>query len=239
MRRSAATVLALALAVATGAASAQSLGYDSGYPQVDRRGETRGAHYDDARVVRVDPVFEDGRGYPVSGQQRCYSREDVYTDDYGDGYGNDGYAANGYRNDGYDGYDGYGRNDDRHVRGNDNGAMVATVLGGVVGAVLGSKVGGGSGRYATSAIGTMVGGIAGREVYEASQRNRVSRQGRVTVCDPVPDRYATANGYGSPDRDGGVGAYDVTYEYGGRLYTTRTGYHPGETIRVRVDVRPE
>jgi uncharacterized protein YcfJ len=237
MRRSAATVLTLALAVAMGAASAQSLGFDSGWPQDDRYGETRGAQYDYARVVRVDPVFEDGRGYPVSGQQRCYSREDVYTDGYGDGYRNDGYGDDGYGSDGYRN-DGYGR-DEGYGRGSDNGRMVATVLGGVVGAVLGSKVGGGSGRYATSAIGTMVGGLAGREVYEASQRNRVSRQGRVTVCDPVPDRYATSGGYGNADGYGAVGAYDVTYEYGGRRYTTRTAYHPGETIRVRVDVRPE
>jgi uncharacterized protein YcfJ len=233
MRRSAATVLALALAVATGAASAQSLGYDSSHGQTGRYGDTRGAQYDYARVVRVDPVLDDGRGYPVSGQQRCYTREDdVYADGYGSGYGygNGGYGDDGYRD---GGYGGYGRADDGYARGNDNGRMVATVVGGLVGAVLGSKVGGGSGRFATSAIGTMVGGIAGREVYEASQRNRVQRQGRVTVCDPVPDRYAAS------DRYGAVGAYDVTYEYGGRRYTTRTGYHPGDTIRVRVDVQPE
>ena len=220
MRAVVASVLTITLAAATGAAAAQPLGYDAGYPQYDRYGQQRDDGYDVARVVRVDPVF-DGYDQRASGQ-RCYTREDSYVD--GGGYG--GYG-------GYDGYDPYGDDRYRTDRGPESGRMVATVVGGVVGAVLGSKVGGGSGRYATSAIGTMVGGMAGREIYEATRRDRQERRGQVTVCDPVPAGHPVS------DRYGGVSAYDVTYEYGGRQYTTRTGYHPGDTIRVRVDVRPE
>ena len=107
------------------------------------------------------------------------------------------------------------------------------MIGGVIGAAIGSQVGGGSARYATSAIGTMVGGLAGREIYEQSRRQR-EHAGTVTVCDPVPDdgRYMATG-------DRGITEYDVTYEYAGRQYTTRTNYHPGDRIRVRVDVRPE
>lgn len=237
MRRAA--LLAIALFAASGCASAQSP-YGPAYPQANLydRGIPGDAGYDYARVVRVDPVFDGARGYPVS-QQRCYTREDHYAGGYGNGnyrdygsYGRDGYERDAYGRAGDDRYDG-----DRYRRDDENRRMVATVVGGVVGAVLGSKVGGGSGRYATSAIGTMVGGIAGREIYEASQRDRVDRHGRVTVCDPVPDRYGS--GRYPDDRYGGVAEYDVTYEYGGRRYTTRTDYHPGDTIRVRVDVRPE
>ena len=36
-----------------------------------------------------------------------------------------------------------------------------------------------------------------------------------------------------------VAGYDVTYEYANRTYRTRTDYHPGDRIRVRVDVQPE
>ena len=50
------------------------------------------------------------------------------------------------------------------------------------------------------------------------------------------DRYAQA---GNIRTGSGVTEYDVTYEYAGREYTTRTQYHPGDRIRVRVDVRPE
>ena len=106
--------------------------------------------------------------------------------------------------------------------GNKDGA----VIGALAGALVGSQVGGGSGRIATSAIGSAVGAIAGQQVYENGQRQR--NVGRVTVCDPVPD----GRGYGTAR--GGTGQYDVTYEYGGRTHTTRTNYHPGDRIRVRV-----
>lgn len=237
MTRLSASILALGLAATMGAASAQS-GYDPRYgqPTVDRYGQSYGSQYDYARVIRVDPVFDSGygNGYRNHGasSQRCYTRDDGYyagDDRYDDGYRNDGYYRNDsdYRNDRY-----YGRDDG--YRGSEGGRTMATVIGGVLGAVVGSQVGGGSARYATAAVGSMVGGIAGQKVYEANQRNRYPRQGSVTVCDPVPagnDGYYSANA--------GVNAYDVTYEYAGRRYTTRTDYHPGDTIRVRVDVRPE
>lgn len=233
MSRIAASLLALGLCTATGAASAQSY-------QQDRGVERSGAYYDEARVIRVDPVFEDDRegygdgyGYgdgrdryrdddrrawPASAGERCTVRDDGYVDGYGDDRG----------------YGGYG--DDRYGgRGSETGRTVATVVGGVVGAVLGSKVGGGSGRYATSAIGTMVGSVAGREIYDASQRRRA----QVTVCEPSPygdDGYRD-DGY-RDTRASGVRWYDVTYEYGGRRHVTRTDYHPGDTLRVLVDVRP-
>lgn len=254
--------LALGLAAATGVASAQPYGqpYGSGYgqqgyygqPSPDRYGQSRGSQYDYARVIRVDPILGSGYGsQPVNGQ-RCYENQTYVSgnDPYGNGYyGNDSYRNDGYRNDSYrnngyaqDGYyDQYGSN--RSTGGNQAGSTMATVIGGVVGAVIGSQVGGGSARYATSAIGSMVGGVAGRQIYEQSRRQR-DRTGTVRVCDPVrvdgrypPNGYASSNGYASNDR--AVSAYDVTYEYAGRSYTTRTSYHPGDRIRVRVDVRPE
>ena len=63
------------------------------------------------------------------------------------------------------------------------------------------------------------------------------RTGVVTVCDPEP---AYGNGYGSyRSNDGRASAYDVTYEYNGRRYTRRMDYHPGDRVRVRVDVSPQ
>ncbi len=249
MKCLATSILALGLAAVVGTASAQSGYSSSGYypqqPRVDRYGSVNGGQYDYARVVRVDPVIgsgyssNDGYGYPAS-QQRCYPRQDgYYAGDYLDDgnyrsdYRNDGYRNDGYRNDGY-------RNDSY----NRNGGSIATVIGGVIGAALGSQVGGGSARYATAAVGSMVGGMAGRQIYESNHRYRQPRTGVVTVCDPVPvgnGGYAN-NGYYDGNYPGGsdrVVAYDVTYEYAGRRYTTRTNYNPGDSIRVRVDVRPE
>jgi hypothetical protein len=48
---------------------------------------------------------------------------------------------------------------------------------GIVGAAVGSQIGGGSARYATSAIGSVVGGMAGRQIYEQSKPARTGRRG--------------------------------------------------------------
>lgn len=126
----------------------------------------------------------------------------------------DGYSDGG----GYYGDGGYASS------GDPAGRSLATVVGGVAGAVLGSQVGGGSGRLLGTAVGTMVGGVAGRSVYDANHGTYT--QGSVRVCDPVTYR----------DERERVDGYDVTYEYGGRTYHTRSDYNPGDRIRVRVDV---
>jgi hypothetical protein len=244
MQRIAASILAVALIAAGGTVSAQNAGYSA---PVDRYSQSEGAYFDYARVLRVDPVLTAGTR-PVRVQSdECYSEDGYYTDRgddryYDDRYRDDRYADRRYDDRRYDDrryddryYDGRYRGDGGQY-GTETGRNVATVIGGLVGAALGSKVGGGSARYATAAVGSMVGGMAGREIYETSQRNKQPpRRARVTVCDPVREgdyaRYPTSNG--------DVTAYDVTYEYAGRQYVTRTTYHPGDRIRVRVDVRPE
>src|SRR5690606_1370096 len=208
MKTHKASLLALALALASGAAAAQTVVPAAAFDTGDSdRYATNGRYdqgsYDYARVIRVVPV-RDGRAYPASGRE-CRSRD--YADDY---YGADGYGRDGY----------YGRDDYYGRRDSGNGRAMASVVGSVIGALVGSQVGGGSGRIATSAIGSAVGAIAGQQVYENARRQR--NVGRVTVCDPVRDGY------------GGYDQYDVTYEYAGRTYTTRTSYDPGDRIRVRV-----
>ena len=249
MKSFTATALALALAATSGVASAQSYydasrygGYGTSQPYPDRYGQSSGAVYDYARVLRVDPVIASGygAGQPVGDNcrytQSTYAGRDGYYDDRYGGYGDDRYNDryyDGYGNDRYgDRYDPYGRSQ----VGTTAGGNIATVIGGIVGAAIGSQVGGGSARYATAAIGSMVGGMAGRQIYEAGQRERYPvRSGTVRVCDPVPQ-----GGYGSyRTADNRVAGYDVTYEYAGRQFQTRTDYHPGDTIRVRVEVRPE
>lgn len=200
----------LAVPFALAVATATGAAAAQSYP---RYGTTSSSDY--ARVVRVDPVFD---SYATGDAQRCYERPTYVGGDDGN-----------YRRD--DDYDPYGA---PRPGGTETGRTVATVVGGIVGAAVGSQIGGGSARYATSAIGSMVGGMAGRQIYEQSQRQRV---GTVRVCDPVyeGDGYYS-RGYGD---ERAVNAYDVTYEYAGRTYTTRTDHHPGDRIRVRVDVIPE
>ncbi|MFC3657267.1 glycine zipper 2TM domain-containing protein [Xanthomonas hyacinthi] len=171
------------------------------------------------------------RGYPGSGSYE-YARvvradpilvhvrgprettERCYERPASGGYVENGYGG-GYYNDGY--------------RGTDGGRSAATVVGGIAGALLGSRVGGGSGRFVGTAVGTMVGGLAGRSIYDSNARTTV-QTGSVSVCEPVAYRND------SYDR---VDGYDVTYEYGGRYYHTRSAQPPGDRIRVRVDVLPD
>ncbi len=224
-RLSAAILLAVGLA-ASGSAIAQSTYYppvngNDGYQQ-------QGTYYDYARVVRVDPVL-DGRYSRTAnaGGQRCYETTTAGS-----------YERDGYRNDGY--YDPYNR--DPYGRTATSGGMgrnVATVVGGIAGAVLGSQIGGGTGAYAATAIGSMVGGMAGREIYEQRQRDRYVRPSVVRVCDPEPVASGYGGAYGDYRTAGSATAYDVTYEYNGRRYTRRMDHHPGDRVRVRVDVSPQ
>lgn len=234
MSRLAASLLAAALATATGAASAQD--YPAGYNDPPAYGDRIAPLYEYAEVVRVDPIIGRGERYARTDDRDCYQEGGYYTD-RDDGRNDDRYRRHDdrygdrYRDDPWGTYDNLDRS---QSHGTQTGRNVATLLGGLVGAALGSKVGGGSARYATAAVGSMVGSMAGREIYEGTQRQR--QEARVTVCDPVRDDVREA-GYGDVQDD--VVGYDVTYRYGGREYTTRTDHHPGDRIRVRVDVRAE
>lgn len=176
--------------------------------------DDNGPVYDYARVVRVDPIIVDGGGR----RGDCYARSE----------GDYVYDADGYRQERDDARDhGDGRYVDGYRQGNDGGRQVATVIGGLAGAIIGSRIGGGDGRYLGTAIGTVAGAAAGRAIYDANNRP-LYRRSDVRVCEPQREGY----GYESER----VAGYDVTYEYAGREYHTRRDYHPGERIRVRVDV---
>ena len=91
------------------------------------------------------------------------------------------------------------------------------LLGAIVGGLAGSAIGGGSGRAAATAIGMMGGSIVGNNV-EAGPPGYYPVQ-----------RCGTQTSYETRT----VG-YDVTYEYAGRRYSTRTDYNPGPWIPLSV-----
>ena len=139
MKRLSSALLAVGLIAASTTAFAQS-GYDNRYGE--DRYDTQGygsqgeAHYDYARVIRVDPALDGGYdGYGARrtssyGNQRCYESTTAGR------YERDGYN-NTYRNDGYQ--DSYGRSRSGYGYGNEGGRNVATIVGGIAGAVIGSK----------------------------------------------------------------------------------------------------
>jgi uncharacterized protein YcfJ len=108
----------------------------------------------------------------------------------------------------------------------DNGNRAAgTVIGALVGGVLGSTVGKGDGRRAATVAGAVVGGAVGNNAARGEDRyiDGIERHCRV-VDDGVEENR--------------VVAYDVQYRYRGDVYMSRLNYDPGDRLRVRVSVEP-
>ena len=125
--------------------------------------------------------------------------------------------------------------EERRVTRSDTGAAIGpgTVLGAIVGGVLGHQVGSGRGNDAATAGGAVVGGLLG---------NQIDRQGtsggRVTEVERVPvDRTVERCRVVNEVREARVG-YDVRYSYGGREFTTRMDRDPGRNLRVSVSLVP-
>ncbi|SDM58218.1 Uncharacterized conserved protein YcfJ, contains glycine zipper 2TM domain [Oryzisolibacter propanilivorax] len=91
------------------------------------------------------------------------------------------------------------------------------VLGAIAGGAAGNAIGGGSGRAAATAIGVIGGAVLGNNVERG-------RPGYENV-----QRCTTETYY-----DNRVVGYDVTYEYAGRQYTTRTQSDPGGWIPLNI-----
>jgi uncharacterized protein YcfJ len=106
------------------------------------------------------------------------------------------------------------------------------ILGAIVGGAIGNQFGSGSGRDAMTVAGAALGYSATRD----SQRRHggyYTSGGRAYQV--YEERCAPRTSY---VRDERVAGYEVTYRYRGEVYRTTTDYHPGDRIRVRVDVRP-
>ena len=88
----------------------------------------------------------------------------------------------------------------------------AAVAGGLVGALVGSRFGGGHGKDATTVAGAIGGAIVGDQIGSAPTTQQ--------QCNTVYEQ-------GPPS------GYQVTYEYKGKLMTTITRTPPGENLRVR------
>lgn len=98
------------------------------------------------------------------------------------------------------------------------------LFGGIVGGLIGNQFGGGSGKKALTIAGALAGSSIARESARQHRRQPSSHE----VCHTVYESEVV--------RD--VHAYDVTYEYAGRLFTKRTSQHPGDSVSVRVALTP-
>lgn len=111
------------------------------------------------------------------------------------------------------------RRDDRYYSQPRKSNAGKAIIGGIIGGAIGNQFGRGHGRDASTALGILVGAGIG-----ASQNNHR----------PVRSSCYVETYYHQEERFMG---YDVTYEYHGELYQTQMDEHPGDRVRLSVDVR--
>jgi uncharacterized protein YcfJ len=132
----------------------------------------------------------------------------------------------------------------------DNGGRVSTerqtgqdrqyggaIVGGLAGGILGHQVGGGSGKDAATALGVVLGAMAGDQLQNRDARSPYDNgrydnggyetaQREVQRCRTVYDAQTRITGY------------RVSYDYRGQSYTTFMRNNPGNSLPVRVSVEP-
>ena len=105
--------------------------------------------------------------------------------------------------------------------------VLPTLLGSLVGGVIGHQFGGGRGKKVLTVAGALAGAsIASNAAHsqEYDHTDHASRQ-RCTVTEEVREVER-------------IEGYFVTYRYQGREFTRTTVNHPGSRIRLRVKVNP-
>lgn len=112
---------------------------------------------------------------------------------------------------------------ERRAEGGNRAA--GTVLGAIVGGVLGNTVGKGDGRKAATVAGAVIGGAVGNNVGRGDDRYYSDVDRHCRMVEDVSDERR-------------VVAYDVQYRYRGDVYMSRMNYDPGDRLRVRVSVEP-
>ena len=108
-------------------------------------------------------------------------------------------------------------------------SYTSTIVGGIVGAVVGNQFGSGSGRDWATVAGTTLGASIGSDY----NRRRAASAG--TTVTTNERRCRVVNDFQQEERADG---YLVTYTYNGRQYETQTPNHPGDRIKVRLAVTP-
>jgi uncharacterized protein YcfJ len=162
-------------------------------------GTPEAIHYGWADVLRVDPIFEESAEAAGSNPQQECYEEQVLIQP-------------------------------AQANEPDQGKRVGgTLLGAIIGGVIGSRFGKGDGRKAATAAGAVAGGAIGNNLASGDGNTPAGRPARYTTqrrCRQVEgaQRHAIA--------------YDVEYRYRGEVYTARMATDPGDRMRVKVSVTP-
>lgn len=112
-------------------------------------------------------------------------------------------------------------------------SATGTLVGGVIGGAIGHAVGhGNSNKKVGAVVGTLLGMSVGNDISRQSRHNNNSHQ-QVSYNDV--ERCETTYRYETEEK---LSGYRVSYRYHGQTYTTRTRKHPGDRIRIAVNIKP-
>ncbi|MDZ7668174.1 MAG: glycine zipper 2TM domain-containing protein [Gammaproteobacteria bacterium] len=124
-----------------------------------------------------------------------------------------------------------GRHSDHYARQQGDGSAAAGLLGGLVGGLIGHQFGDGNGRKAL----TVAGALLGASIASDRARGR-HHDARGYARENMTVRRCTEVMQSRQERQ--VHGYDVRYRYQGRTFNKRVDEHPGEVVRIHVDVEP-
>ena len=111
------------------------------------------------------------------------------------------------------------------------GSATPTLLGAVIGGAIGHAVGHRkTNKHVGAAIGAVVGGSIGNDIGRRARASQVGNSSYRTerICRTVEETREQEE----------LAGYEVEYAWAGQVYRTQTQNHPGDTLRVRVDVVP-
>lgn len=106
-----------------------------------------------------------------------------------------------------------------HSDRSNQGRVGRAILGGIIGGAIGNKFGKGRGRDASTALGVLIG--AGVGASKDGSRNSNRRNCYIESYHREENHFM---------------GYDVTYDYNGNLYQTQMQEHPGDRVRLRINV---
>ena len=95
------------------------------------------------------------------------------------------------------------------------------------------SAGGGSGKAAATAVGAVVGAVAGDRISNQNQPNQYAQNSQ------YPQEQAVRQCRMVDAWESRTMGYDVTYDYRGRSYTSFMDRDPGQRIRLIVSVQPD
>lgn len=114
-------------------------------------------------------------------------------------------------------------------------SKTGTIVGAVIGGAIGHRVGHG---HDNKKLGTVVGSILGASIGRDISHRHATQHNHGGYQETTYRNVERCETTYTSHREREVVAYDVTYRYGGRTYTTEMDHDPGKKMKVSVQVAP-